>query len=221
MTTSPARTAPPAGERSYGGQAHGERIEARRRRFLDAGIELFGTLGYRAATVRGVTAAAGLSNRYFYESFASMEDLLMACYQDVTAGYRQQLVEALATTGDSIEQRVRIGVRRYLEQMRDPRFARITQVEVLGVSARVDALYVKSLRDFGALIVRAIAPSTPVRQAAEERSRAVLGVALAGAMSTAGAMWMRSHYRDDIEAVEQVAVDILLGTAHRLNRRDA
>ena len=47
-----AKTAPvPA--RPYGGLAMEDRVAARRARFVEAGIELFGTQGFRGATVRG------------------------------------------------------------------------------------------------------------------------------------------------------------------------
>ena len=49
--------------RAYGGLAPEDRAAARRARFIEAGIELFGTQGFRAATVRGVCAAAGLTDR--------------------------------------------------------------------------------------------------------------------------------------------------------------
>ena len=49
--TSSANSAP---ARSYGGLAMEERVAARRARFIEAGIELFGTQGFRGATVRGI-----------------------------------------------------------------------------------------------------------------------------------------------------------------------
>ena len=64
--------------RPYGGLAMEERVAARRARFIEAGVELFGTQGFRGATVRGVCAAAGLTDRYFYESFPTLEALLAA-----------------------------------------------------------------------------------------------------------------------------------------------
>ena len=74
----------PAPARSYGGLAMEERVAARRARFVEAGVELFGTQGFRGATVRGICAAAGLTDRYFYESFASLESLLAAVYGSLT-----------------------------------------------------------------------------------------------------------------------------------------
>lgn len=206
--------APPA--RTYAGQAHAERVAERRRRFIDAGIELFGTVGYRATTMRMLTAAAGLTNRYFYESFGSMEDLLVACYERVMADYRVRLQAVLDASPGDLEAQIRSGARCFFEAMRDPHFARITQVEVVGVSPRIDALYVRAFREFGALLAQYIGGAEKPGPAVTPRERELIGQALAGAMSMTGALWMRSRYRDGIDVVVEAAVTILLGTARQL-----
>ena len=67
--------------RTYAGESLSERTARRRQQFLDAGLQVFGTTGYRTATVRQLCKQAGLTDRYFYESFASTEDLLVAVYE--------------------------------------------------------------------------------------------------------------------------------------------
>ena len=67
--------------RVYGGENQEERRARRRQQFLDAGLQVFGTLGYRAATVRSLCKQAGLTDRYFYESFDTTEDLLVGVYR--------------------------------------------------------------------------------------------------------------------------------------------
>src|SRR6516225_11124270 len=85
-----AKSAAPTA-RPYAGLAMEERVAARRARFIEAGIELFGTQGFRGATVRGVCAAAGLTDRYFYESFESLEALLVAAYRRLLETFAQRL----------------------------------------------------------------------------------------------------------------------------------
>src|SRR5690348_15017019 len=60
----------------YCGVSAGARVAARRSRLLAAGLELFGTQGYLPTTIDQVCTEAGLTKRYFYESFRSCEDLL-------------------------------------------------------------------------------------------------------------------------------------------------
>jgi len=62
----------------YGGKSARARVASRRHRLLAAGLELFGTQGYLRTTIDQVCAEAGLTKRYFYESFQSCEELLGA-----------------------------------------------------------------------------------------------------------------------------------------------
>src|SRR3954471_177807 len=68
----------------YGGRSAEERQAERRRRFLDAALQLFGDPpGYRATTVAALSEAAGLSTRQFYEEFRTLEDVLTALHLEV------------------------------------------------------------------------------------------------------------------------------------------
>ncbi len=61
--------------RQYGGIDADQRRKERREKFLAAGLEAFGTLGYAKATIKGICQLAGLTEPYFYESFENKEDL--------------------------------------------------------------------------------------------------------------------------------------------------
>ena len=56
----------------------------RRERLLDAALRVYGTRGYHSTTVKAVCDAAGLTERYFYESFPNGEALFLALYRDVS-----------------------------------------------------------------------------------------------------------------------------------------
>lgn len=81
--------------RTYGGRTAQQRREERRRTLLDVGRELWCEQGWAAVTMRGVCARAELSDRYFYESFADREALLVAIAEDV----RDETVGLLLGTG--------------------------------------------------------------------------------------------------------------------------
>ena len=57
---------------------------ARRERLIEGAIRAYGELGYRNTTVKAVCEAAGLTERYFYESFANSEALLVAAFDTVS-----------------------------------------------------------------------------------------------------------------------------------------
>src|ERR1700690_3386694 len=85
------------------GQSPAQRSAVRRGQLLPAGLEMFGTAGWRQSTVRGICAAAGLSERYFYESFASRDELLLAVYDDLNAREFVMFSEASVNRLDGVE----------------------------------------------------------------------------------------------------------------------
>ena len=85
-----------AGEtsRTWRGQTIEERQAERRDRLIEAGIELFGTQGYAATSVKAICTEAGLTERYFYETFNDREDLLSEVYDILIADCaRAEVVE--------------------------------------------------------------------------------------------------------------------------------
>ncbi|WP_354700544.1 hypothetical protein DSM112329_00823 [Paraconexibacter sp. AEG42_29] len=87
--------------RTYAGQTAEERADARRRQLLDAGLELLGTRGVAESTVRGVCDEAGLSTRFFYESFTSLDALALAVYDEAVDATITAVVEAVRGAGTS------------------------------------------------------------------------------------------------------------------------
>jgi AcrR family transcriptional regulator len=107
---------------------------------MEAGLELFGTLGYANTSVRAISAAAALNSRYFYESYRSREDLLYALYQRIVTGIFTRAAEATARE-TTLEEQARAGLRAaWTAVTEDRRKARIVAVEVVGVSERLERL---------------------------------------------------------------------------------
>jgi AcrR family transcriptional regulator len=107
---------------------------------MEAGLELFGTLGYASTSVRAVSAAAALNSRYFYESFSSREDLLYAVYQRIVTDIFTRAAAATARE-TTLEEQARAGLRAaWTAVTEDRRKARIVALEVVGVSDRLERL---------------------------------------------------------------------------------
>ncbi|WP_344832885.1 TetR/AcrR family transcriptional regulator [Actinocorallia longicatena] len=125
----------PSAARPYKGRTADERREERRRRLLAAGLELWGDHGWAAVSMRGVCAHAGLNDRYFYESFADVESLLLAVYDQALDALVAHLDNALASSADPREQ-IRAGMTAFVRAMADdPRRARIGLAEPAGSPA--------------------------------------------------------------------------------------
>jgi AcrR family transcriptional regulator len=125
----------------YGGKTAEERQALRRGRFLDAALQLFGdTPGYRNTTVAALSEAAGLSTRQFYEEFRTIEDVLAALHLQVN-GWAEEAVLAAVADAESLPlaERVSAIFRAYAGNVTsDSRRVRITFVEIIGVSPRLE-----------------------------------------------------------------------------------
>ena len=126
--------------RTYRGITPSQRQAERRARLLEAGLELFGTLGYARTSIRAVSAAASLNSRYFYESFSSREDLLYSVYEQIVLDIFTEVSDAVARES-TIEAQARAGLRAgWTAVTQDRRKARIVAIEVVGVSERLERL---------------------------------------------------------------------------------
>ena len=78
--------------RPYGGVKAEARRQERRLRLLAAGLTVFGNQGYHHTTVRDICVEAGLTERYFYESFKSLRLLFDAVHEQL----RNELLQLTA-----------------------------------------------------------------------------------------------------------------------------
>jgi AcrR family transcriptional regulator len=125
MTTSPVRT--------YRGEASEERRSRRRAQLLEAGLQLLGTEGWLATTVTAICERARLTPRYFYESFADRDELLVAIFDGVIAEVTR---EVMATNPAGAEETLRATMRAFAEVVTDdPRKGRALFLEALGSEA--------------------------------------------------------------------------------------
>lgn len=85
--------------RPYRGVSASDRVAARRRRLLDAGLELFGTRGITAVGVGDICEEAQLTKRYFYENFPSIEALAEAVFDEVRTGIMLRVAPAIMAGG--------------------------------------------------------------------------------------------------------------------------
>jgi AcrR family transcriptional regulator len=125
--------------RTYGGESAAERLSRQRQQFMDAGLELFGTVGYRATTVRILCKQAGLTDRYFYKTFSDTEDLLAAVYTESLDQIQAEVIEAISDSSDHepVSSQIDAGLEAFFSAFENARVARVCWLEVLGVSPRI------------------------------------------------------------------------------------
>jgi len=91
--------------RTYAGETGAERKERRRRALQDAAFDLVADGGWDRVTVRAVCGRARLNDRYFYESFADRDALLLATRDAIAIDALRTLQASIAATAP--EDRVR------------------------------------------------------------------------------------------------------------------
>ncbi|HEX2213580.1 MAG TPA: TetR/AcrR family transcriptional regulator [Mycobacterium sp.] len=101
----------PSGQRRgrWSGVPLQDRQALRRDELITAGVALLGSAKGPSLTVRAVCRAAGLTERYFYESFTDRDQFVRAVYDDVCARAMSTLMTA-ETPRDAVERFVALMV---------------------------------------------------------------------------------------------------------------
>ncbi|WP_310786545.1 TetR/AcrR family transcriptional regulator [Mycobacterium sp. Z3061] len=110
--------------RPYRGIEAAERSAARRSQLMQAGLDLLGSPDDPELTVRSVCQRAGLSARYFYESFGDKDELVEHVYDWVIAKLATNM-QAAAASGPTYDQ-ARAGMGVVVDTVaEDPRIGRL------------------------------------------------------------------------------------------------
>lgn len=113
-----------------------ERRSGRRELLLDTAYELLGTEGWGGTTVRAVCNAARLNPRYFYESFADLDELVVAVYDRVVAQLGEEVLAAINGAGKDARSQSHAAISTIVSFVDDDRRrARVMYVEALGNEA--------------------------------------------------------------------------------------
>jgi AcrR family transcriptional regulator len=181
-----------------------ERRAQRRSQLIAAAIEVYGERGYRQATVKAVCEAAGLTERYFYESFANSEDLLIASYNAVTYSVFGEIRKSGAAAGATRAERARAMLRAYFTALQsDPRSARVFLVEIRGVSRAVDKAFEASLRAIGEEVSRIAGPEGG-------QSDPLLQAGVVGGVIHIALRWIEDGYVPGIDSVTETAMRLAM-----------
>lgn len=200
--------------RAYGGRTADERDARRRRQLLDAGLDVFGTTGFRTATVRGLCREARVADRSFYELYATTEDLLLGVYRDCIGRMTTAVVEAIDAghaADDDLDTLARRGLDAFFEVLSDRRIARVVWLEVLGVSAAVDAEYVATMDAFGMLLLTQMESRFP--GVSGSPAAPTFATAAVGGIRHTGTKWLLEDFTTDRSVLVDTCARFLLAVA--------
>lgn len=198
----------------YAGTTGDERRAKRRRQLTDAGIEVFGTVGWKDSTVRGICAQAGLTERYFYESFRDREDLMFAVVEDVDAYVMSEALKAAIAAPPTVEARARAGLGTYFRICCDDvRFARVISFESVAVSDRIEAKRREIMRNWAGFFVAQVIEISDNRVNAGNKDW-MWGMSLVGATNELLVEWVGGQIDVSVDELIDHAVKLYMTAAH-------
>jgi AcrR family transcriptional regulator len=204
------KTGSKKGTHQYKGMKAADRTDERRQKFIMAGIETFGKQGYARTGIRAVCCAAGLTERYFYESFESKEDLLIAVYRMIIEEQTKEYLAILAQPGITPRDMIRQGIHVFYAKLRDdPRRARVQFFEVLGVSPRVDNEYLTAMgmmADMITGITKTVIPGAKL----DGPSDWIIPTGIAGSMVHIAIKWVLNGYDVPLDDLVERIMDMLV-----------
>jgi AcrR family transcriptional regulator len=186
-----------------GGQRRGrwsgvplEDRQARRRDdLIAAGVGLLGSEGGPVLTVRAVCKAAGLTERYFYESFSDRDEFVGAVYDDVCA-------KAMSTLSSSTT--ARDAVERFVALMVDDP----TRGRVLLLAPAVEPVLTQSGADWMPSFIELL--QHKLTRIADPAVQAMAATGLIGALTTLFTAYLNGRLAATREQFIDYCVDMLL-----------
>jgi AcrR family transcriptional regulator len=195
--------------RPYGGVTAEARAAARRDQLIDAAIELFGTDGYAATGVKQLCRAAGVTDRYFYESFRDRGELFSAAFDRVVGDLLAAVAEVAVAEAGSLERQARAAVTTFITALADePARARLLFVEATAVGGDVGREVRASTRRFAELLAGAARSHLPTDVPPTRLSMAALS--LVGAMGAVIIEWLDGDLEAGIDELIDYFVEMLL-----------
>ncbi|HWD27393.1 MAG TPA: TetR/AcrR family transcriptional regulator [Rhizomicrobium sp.] len=195
--------------RTYLGASPEERRLARRETLIKAACDVYALRGYRGATVKAICDEAGLTERYFYESFANNEALFLALFQSVCEKMLNAVRAAGTAAAGTPEKKARAILTAYYRGLQaQPPQARVFVIEASDVSPAVHAIAGATFERFTDLLAEAW-------HGAPMRLDPMLRAGIAGAVVQIARDWIESGFARPVKAVVDAALRIssVLGAA--------
>jgi AcrR family transcriptional regulator len=195
------------------GRSLDARRAERREMLIAAGVRLYGSQGFHGTGVRAICREAGLTERYFYESFANGEELLLAAFSEVIQTLLTQIVEA-DEPGKAPEHRVRRMLGAYYAALRaHPAAAQVFLVEIVGVSPGIDNAIRQSMHDLSTPLFAALVSNTNGHWSGDP----LLRRGIEGGLLHIALDWGAHNYRHSVDTVINAAWPLCMAAMFRFD----
>ncbi|GAB3668186.1 transcriptional regulator [Nocardioides korecus] len=195
---------PESRPRAYAGVGGDERRQRRRDQLVSSTLDLVGESGVAGLTVAAVSTHAGLSKRYFYETFASLDEAVGVALQAVLDQVARDVEGSDLGPGAAPAEVIGAAVRAALTALEEPRAARL-YVESAAVPA-AHAIRERATQEFVDQVLRqVVGPSY-----ADPRAQ-LLGHLLVSGTTHVATVWLRGEL--DLDRDELVGRLTAIGVA--------
>lgn len=202
------------GARSYAGQSAEEREAGRRARLVEAAVTVLGDLGESRTTMTAICAEAGLTERYFYESFGGRDEALVAALDAVSQEIASTTLRAIEETDGEPHERVRAAIGAVVALVsREPAKARIAVIES-AANPRLRARRHELLGVFADLVAREAAALYGDDAWPPARAR-VHGLVFVAGLAELIATWLAGELSMTPEDVTDAGSDLFTAIARR------
>ena len=177
----------PPGGRLYSGLSPEDRQAERRQRLVRAAAVVAGRRGLEGTTVAAICAEAGLTARYFYESFPNREAIFVDAY-------RLARDELLRRMGEGGGRGTKAALTAFYSALQaHPGLARVFLVDIDDHGPVMKAISAEG----GAMLTKAfgLRPAHPLQQAGQ-----------VGAIVDIGKRWIESGFAEPVEKVVSIAL---------------
>lgn len=193
---------------TYKGVSAEERTAERRRRLLDATLSVWADPACRT-TMTAVCAAAGLTERYFYESFANLDAAQSAVLEMVAVQIEQVSLAAAEQAGPDPAARIRSAVRALMDLLvEDPRKGRVAIIEA-GTMPSLRGRRTELLRHFAHLAATEAHELEGLRR--RDREDDLAGLLFIGGMAEVVTAWLDGALDVTVEELAETATRSFLG----------
>lgn len=205
--------------RTYRGASHAARARERRQKLLAAALEVVGTEGFKAATVRKVCAQAGLTERYYYEAFGNAQGMLRKLYEQQNEALASTIFTAMNTVPKTPTAMAEAALTALFQAIKnDPRMARVIFVEIVGVNEELDNAYRQGQQRYEDLLITMSRPLYPQENIIDLDESLVAG-ALVGAITQVARDWVMANFDRSIPSLVTNMIAVAVGVITHLQTR--
>ncbi len=203
-------------KRSYGGRTAPERAADRRQRLVDASIVVLGESGEAAATMTAICSTAGLTERYFYESFANLDEALLAALDSVCNDIIALATATVESTSGPAEARVRAVMTAFVDLVqRSPAKAKVAVIHS-SANPRLRARRQELVGVFAEFVAREAAALYGDRAWPAERAR-IYGLVYVAGFAELVAAWLSGEVTLTPVELAETAADLFTVLSRRLD----